>query len=414
MSDPFLLGWEEWLSLPDLSLPAIKAKVDTGARTSALHADTIEVIGTEPAQKVRFTVHPVPGREDVRIVCTADVIDRREVTSSNGERELRYVIRTTAVMGGRSWPIEVTLTNRGAMSYRMLLGRQAIQDDMFVDATASFRQPRLSYAVYPVSARPREEPQRLSIALMTRRPDNVSNRRIVRAAERRGHSVTIIDRTRLSLYISASEPAVYVDGRLLPPQDAIIVRAGGLLSTFSIAAVRQLEILGAFAINPAEALGRLGDPLALRQTLARDGIAVLDAAVSHADLLRAARTEGHVQAVGTLAGAGRLLRIAVIGGRSLAAMEEAASRDEDERTWTIAVGPSEILDPARRMAERAAQSIGLGFAVVDVVLSRQGANVLAASSNVPIAQLDRICGCALADALIIQVEQFLRVRPARG
>jgi ribosomal protein S6--L-glutamate ligase len=140
---PFILGWEEWVALPELGLPAIKAKVDTGARTSALHAYFVEPFGSGKRPQVRFGVHPIPRRADVEVVCTAPVVDRRDVTSSNGEREKRYVISTPIRIGEREWPIEVTLTNRDAMSYRMLLGRQAIGDGILVDPASSFRQPRL-------------------------------------------------------------------------------------------------------------------------------------------------------------------------------------------------------------------------------------------------------------------------------
>jgi ribosomal protein S6--L-glutamate ligase len=97
---------------------------------------------------VRFTVRPNPSREDLEVDACAEVIDRRAVTSSNGERELRYVIATRLRMGDRSWPIEVTLANRQKLTYRMLLGRQAIRSNMLIDPEASFRQPKLSYTLY--------------------------------------------------------------------------------------------------------------------------------------------------------------------------------------------------------------------------------------------------------------------------
>ena len=90
--DHLTFGWEEWVALPGLGLPAIKAKVDTGARTSALHAHDIEVFGPAARPKVRFNVHPIPGRHDLSITCSAPLVDRREVTSSNGETEHRFVI----------------------------------------------------------------------------------------------------------------------------------------------------------------------------------------------------------------------------------------------------------------------------------------------------------------------------------
>jgi ribosomal protein S6--L-glutamate ligase len=143
-----ILGWEEWVALPELGLPAIKAKVDTGARTSALHAFYVEPFGPARARKVRFGVHPVPRRNDIAVTCVARLVDRREVRSSNGEREQRYVIETPIRMGSREWTIEVSLANRDTMSYRMLLGRRAIPRDMLVDPSSSFLQPKLRYKVY--------------------------------------------------------------------------------------------------------------------------------------------------------------------------------------------------------------------------------------------------------------------------
>lgn len=142
-----IVGWQEWVSLPDLGLLALKAKIDTGAKTSALHTHFIEPYGSAKRPKVRFSVRPSP-QSNLEVIATADVVDRREVTSSNGVCELRYVIRTRLSIAGREWPIEVTLANREHMTYRMLIGRQAMRPDMLVDCAASFRQPRLSYRLY--------------------------------------------------------------------------------------------------------------------------------------------------------------------------------------------------------------------------------------------------------------------------
>jgi ribosomal protein S6--L-glutamate ligase len=148
LTAPLILGWEEWVALPDLGLPAIKAKVDTGARTSALHASFVEPFGPARARKLRFGVRPVPNRDDIEIECIARLVDKRLVRSSNGEREQRYVIETSMHIAGREWPIEVTLANRNMMSYRMLLGRQAIAPGMLVDPSSSFLQPKLGYKRY--------------------------------------------------------------------------------------------------------------------------------------------------------------------------------------------------------------------------------------------------------------------------
>ena len=147
-STHFILGREEWVGLPGLGLPSLKAKIDTGARTSALHARLIEPFTQDGVRYVRFKVQPVPRRPAIEIDCTALLLDERAVTSSNGERERRCVISTDIEIGNRRWPIEVTLTNRESMRFRMLIGRQALQSGMLVDASASFHHLRRSHKVY--------------------------------------------------------------------------------------------------------------------------------------------------------------------------------------------------------------------------------------------------------------------------
>lgn len=143
--EPLLvLGWREWVSLPGLSLPLIKAKVDTGARTSTLHAFYVDPFRRRGAQLIRFGVHPLRGNTDVVIHGEAEVIDRRHVSDSGGHREQRFVIRTPIRLGGREWPIELTLTNRETMLFRMLLGRTAIAARALVDPNHSFLTGRQS------------------------------------------------------------------------------------------------------------------------------------------------------------------------------------------------------------------------------------------------------------------------------
>jgi ribosomal protein S6--L-glutamate ligase len=143
-----MLGWEEWVALPDLGLPAIKAKIDTGAKTSALHAYAIEDVQVRGVAMVRFRIHPARRRRDIDIVCTAPVKDARDVVSSNGERERRYVVETAIEIAGHRWPIELTLTNRETMNSRMLLGRQALRPGILIDPTRAFLLPRLKYGLY--------------------------------------------------------------------------------------------------------------------------------------------------------------------------------------------------------------------------------------------------------------------------
>ena len=139
-----IIGWKEWFSLDCIALPAIKGKIDTGAKTSALHAFNIETFYIEDVEYVRFDIHPLQKNKRLVRSCISRVIDRRMVSDSSGKKEKRIVIKSDLKIGDKKIRIELTLTNRDNMSFRMLLGREAImQAKMIVDISKSFVQGKL-------------------------------------------------------------------------------------------------------------------------------------------------------------------------------------------------------------------------------------------------------------------------------
>ena len=133
-----VVGWREWVRLPDLGLDRIKAKVDTGARTSCLHAFSIRPYEEDNRQRVEFQIHPKQRDTDTVQTCFADVLDQRIVTDSGGHKEERYVIVTTLRIGLHEWPIEMTLSPRDDMMFRMLIGRTALRNRAVVDSARSY------------------------------------------------------------------------------------------------------------------------------------------------------------------------------------------------------------------------------------------------------------------------------------
>ncbi|PQO42099.1 ATP-dependent zinc protease [Blastopirellula marina] len=133
-----IIGWREWVQLPDLGIAKIKAKIDTGARSSSLHAYDLKYEDRDGQQWVRFKVHPRQRSSSGPIATQAPVLEFRKVRSSNGHVTKRPVILTVVEVLGESWEIEITLANRDAMGFRMLLGREAVRGRLLVDSGASY------------------------------------------------------------------------------------------------------------------------------------------------------------------------------------------------------------------------------------------------------------------------------------
>ncbi len=134
-----IIGWQEWVSLPALGIESIKAKIDTGARTSSLHAFECEPFEEDDMSMLRFKVEPEHKSNKKKVTCVAPLLDERNVKSSNGKNEKRYVVETVLRIGEQIWPIELTLTSRDQMGFRMLIGRNALRNRCLVDPNLSLK-----------------------------------------------------------------------------------------------------------------------------------------------------------------------------------------------------------------------------------------------------------------------------------
>ncbi|WP_273525060.1 30S ribosomal protein S6--L-glutamate ligase [Rhodosalinus sediminis] len=458
MADDDLIrfGWEEWVALPDLGLPALKAKVDTGARTSALHAWDIETFGPASKPRVRFTVHPIPGRDDVVIPCSAVILDRRTVTSSNGESESRYVIASTLRVADHSWRIELTLTNRATMQSRMLLGREALKDHITIIATDRFCQPELSYDVYHSPKMRSVAPNRaLRIAVLSRE-DNYSTRRLREEGEGRGHTVEVIDTTRCYMAINALSPEVHYDGKRLPRYDAVIPRIGASVTPYGTAVVRQFETIGTFCVNGSEGIAASRDKLYAHQLMARHRIGMPNTAFASSPkdtdsliklvgtaplivkLLESTQGKGVVMAETKKAAqsvidafrglkanflvqdfvkeaAGEDIRCLVVGNKVVASMKRTGA-DGDFRSNLHRGGSAvrvRITKTERETALKAARAFNLNLAGVDLLRSESGPKVLEVNSSPGLEGIETVSRKNVAGLLYDEIERRVRPTPVR-
>jgi len=133
IENKLLIGKDEWCELPELKIPLIKAKVDTGAKTSAIHAFNIKKIIRRQKYFATFDMHPLQANTTLTIHCCALIIDERDIMSSNGHKEKRLIIQTDLTLGKQTWPIEISLSNRDPLKYRFLLGREALKSRVLID-----------------------------------------------------------------------------------------------------------------------------------------------------------------------------------------------------------------------------------------------------------------------------------------
>ncbi len=240
-----IFGSEEWFSFPDLGIPKIKARVDSGAKTSALHAINISPFLKDGANWVKFDINPIQNNLKTILHCEAPLVDKRYVKSSSGFREQRYVIQTILDIGNASWTIEMTLTNRDSMGFRMLLGREAMSGRVLVDPEQLYLLGQSTTdnlkEIYKDSEKAATG---LRIGLLASNPELYSNKRIMDAGEMRGHEMHFLNIKECYMKLDATKPQIhYRGGKILNEFDAIIPRIRPSITFYGCALTRQFEAL---------------------------------------------------------------------------------------------------------------------------------------------------------------------------
>lgn len=448
-----LIGSEEWCAFPSLGIPAVKARVDSGAKTSSLHAVNIQPFKRRGHKWVSFEIHPLQDNRKTVVRCEAPVVDRRKVRSSSGDAEKRLVVKVPLQLGDRTWEVEVTLTNRDSMGYRMLLGREAMVGRMLVDPEASFLQGVMSddrlRELYGLFESGGEEG--LTIAVLASDPALYSNRRIIEAGEERGHHMVFINIRHCYIKLDADRPEIhYRGGSVLEKFDAVIPRIRSSLTFYGCAVTRQFESLGTFALNGSTAIARSRDKLYSLQLLLGSGLDIpvsgfanspmetddliemvggaplivklLEGAQGRAVVLAETRkaAESVINAFKSLQinllvqqyvkeAEGRDLRLFVVDGKVVAAIERKAAPDEFRANLNQGETPSaaRITADERRLAIKAAKTMDLAVAGVDIIRSARGPLLLEVNSSPGLEGVETSTGRDVAGMMISAIERRL-------
>lgn len=455
MSEKLVIGSEEWCTLPDLQIPAVKARIDSGAKTSSLHALNIIPFKKNNEKWVRYDVYPIQGNIVVCVRCESKVIDTRHVKSSTGVSEKRFVINTSLTLGGMTWEIEVTLANRDSMGFRMLLGREAMIERIVIDpsqeeSTVSYTSEQIQ-SFYDID---KVVDSGLKIGVLASNPDLYSNKRIIEAGEQSGHKMFFLNAQQCYMKMDADTPEIhYRGGAILNDLDAIIPRIKPSMTFYGCALIRQFDSIGTLIQNSAAAISQSRDKLFSSQLFSKNGIQIPTTGFANSPietkeliemvngapliikLLESTQGKGVVLAETNKAAEsvinafkslktnilvqefikeanGKDLRCFVIDGKVVASIERVAVKGEFRANIhqggtanVVKITPAE-----RKLAIKAAKVLNLDVAGVDLIRSNKGPLLLEVNSSPGLEGIEKATGKDLARTMIAAIEKKLRYK----
>ena len=452
-SEKVIIGNQEWCAFPELGIPAIKARVDSGAKTSSIHAFNIKRFRRDGAAWVSFEVHPIQKNRRTVIRCERPIFDKRAVKSSSGESESRYVIMVPIELGGKVWEIQLTLANRDTMGFRMLLGREAMNGRMIVDPSIDCALGEVSDdAIDDMYGTVTPVKSGLKIGLLASNEELYSNQRILEAGRAMGHKMMFLNIKQCYMKLDASDPeAHYRGGRLLNDLDAVITRIRPSMTFYGTALARQFESMGIFTTNSSAAISQSRDKLFSLQLMLKSGINIPTTGFANSPidtndlidmvggaplivkLLEGTQGRGVVLAETRKAAEsvinafkslhanllvqefikeaeGKDLRCFVINGKVVASIERTAApgefRANIHRGGSAAI--VRITKEERALAIKAAKSLGLDVAGVDIIRSKNGPLLLEVNSSPGLEGIETATGKDIAGLMIASIEKKLR------
>ena len=448
-----LIGSQEWCSFENLNIPSVKARIDSGAKTSSIQSTNIKKFKKGKESWVSFDVNPIQDNLSIVLHCEAKIIDVRIVKSSSGITDKRYVIKETVRIGDSSFDIELTLANRDGMDFRMLLGREAMKDRFIVDPSRRFLKSQLTEEeVEKKYSHLIHEKSGLSIGLLATDKSLYSNKRIMEAGKARGHDMFFYNIQQCYMRLDTVTPEVrYRGGSIIQDLDAIIPRIRPSMTFYGCALLRQFESIGTYCLNSDTSISQSRDKLFSSQLFSgndiqipitgfakspldtKDLINMVGGAPLVIKLLQSAQGKGVVSAETNKAAesvinafkslqanilvqefikeaAGKDLRCFVVNGKVVASIERSAPKGEFRSN--IHMGGTakkvKITVEERRLAVKAAKILNLTVAGVDIIRSNKGPLLLEVNSSPGLEGIETATGIDIANEMIIAIEKKLK------
>lgn len=448
-----VIGSVEWCRFDQLGVPAVKARVDSGAKTSALQANKIKPFIKDGQEWVKFEVNPIQDNRSISINCEERVVSRRVIKNTSGIAEERFVIRTTMQLGAHFIDVNLTLANRDSMEYRMLLGREAFSDKFLVDVSKQFLQEEIQEEeIKKIYQSYSKEQNGLRIAVLASNPNLYSNKRIIEAGEARGHEMVFLNVEHSYMKLDANSPQIrYRGGNILNQFDAIIPRIKPAVTFYGCALLRQFKHLGVYCLNSADAITQSRDKLFASQLFSendihipttgfakspmdtKDLIRMVNGAPLIIKLLESTQGKGVVLAETNKAAEsvinafksvktnilvqefikeanGQDIRCFVINGKVIASMQRQAEKGEFRANIHQGGKASmiKITSEERKLAIKAAKILNLAVAGVDIIRSNKGPLLLEVNSSPGLEGIEKATGVDIANGMIQAIERKLK------